>query len=98
MSRITHAAKQLLNEVGAQRKTAKHTREGDADGLGVVRTIKFDKATSKWLYPILEASADDRIESLDLSKDQLSVTFVSGPKADKRDPFRLVEVESVLDS
>lgn len=96
MSRQTYAAEQLTQQVTELRKSAKVEIADDPDGIDVHRAIKFDKATSKWLEPRLDAINDPRVQSLDLSKDVLTVTFVAGMEADTRDPFPLDEADALL--
>lgn len=94
--RIPHAATQLIEQVTAERKSAKYEREGEPDGLEVIRTISFDKGTSTWLKPILEAVEDERIQEMHLLKDRLHVTFTAGPEADSREEFPLADADEVL--
>lgn len=96
MARIPHAAHTLIDQVQARRKSAKYTVEDDPDGLDVNRAIAFDKGTSKWLGPILEAIDDPRIVGLSTSKEELTVLFSARTIADSRDEFPLDEVEAVL--
>jgi hypothetical protein len=96
MSRIPHAATQLITQVQAERKSATFQNEGDPDGFDTYRTISFDKGSSKWLAPILEAAEDPRIAETHLLKERLHVTFVPGVEADHVDEFPLAEVDAVL--
>lgn len=96
MSRIPYAAQTLIDQVTERRKSAKVTIEQDPDGFDVNRVIKFDKATSAWLRPILEAVADPRIVGLGTVKDQLTVIFSARTNADERDEFALDEADAVL--
>jgi len=56
--RIPHAATHLIEQVTEHRKSATYQHEGDPDGFDTVRTVSFDKGTSKWLAPLLEAAED----------------------------------------
>lgn len=96
MPRLPYAAETLASQVQEKYKSAKYTVEGDPDGLDVNRTIKFDKTSSKWLEPLLDAIRDDRIEEYHTSKDQLVVTFSPRANADRRHPFPLTEVDEIL--
>lgn len=90
MARLVKAAALLAAQVQAQRKRAKWSEAGEPDGLGVVRMIRFDKATSKWLEPLLEEIADERIEWFAPTEaGYLYVKFVATPVADRHDPFPL---------
>lgn len=90
MARLTYGAKTLISQVEHHKPRSKASEVGDPDGLGVVRTIKFDKATSKWLAPLLDEIEDPRIETMHVTEaGHLHVTFVSTPKADSRLPFPL---------
>lgn len=96
--RLPYAAHQLIEQVQDRRKKAKAEYVSDPDGLGVVRTIKFDKATSKWLAPILEALDDDRIREAEVTEaGYLHVTFVPTPNADDRRAFPLDEAEALAE-
>ena len=97
MPRLIPAAQQLLDQVGESRTSMKKVTLGDPDGLGRVRSITFDAATSRWLSPILSAIGDDRIKDLThASKSRLTVTFVSDYRADFKTPFPLDEIDRVL--
>lgn len=96
MPRQTYAAETLAQQVTELRKSAKVEIADDPDGIDVHRAVKFDKATSKWLEPRLDAINDPRIASLDVSKEVLTVTFVPDMSADTRDPFPLDEADALL--
>jgi osmotically-inducible protein OsmY len=98
MSRIPHAATSLIAEVQAKRKSAKYETVGDPDGLDTVRTIAFDKATTKALEDALTASleVDERVAELHTKDGKLHVTFVPGIAADYTQPFNIGEADDVL--
>lgn len=91
MSRLPYAAQTLLEQVKAEKSRASMKEVSDPDGLRVVRVVRFDKTTSKWLQPILEAMDDDRIVDAWNKGGYLHVTFSPGPNADDRRPFPLEE-------
>lgn len=111
MSRSPHAAKTLIGQVRgalgrnpdskAGLETAKAVDE--PDGLGVHRAFEFDPVASRLLLKLLPSLDDDRIASYDTSgsgkNEKVTVTFVTGNKADLRTPFPLgaVEVEPESD-
>ena len=98
MSRLPYAAHTLIEQVKAEKKRAKVEEVGEPDGFRVVRTIKFDKQTSKWLAPLLEVIDDDRIEAWGLTDaDYLHITFSSGPIADQREQFPLADAKTIID-
>lgn len=90
MPRLPHGAVTFTEQVQALRKSAKFER-GEPDGLGVVRSLTFDKATSKWLEPILDHLDDDRIVGYGTgSKGLLTVLFSEKSNvADQRDDYPL---------
>lgn len=93
-NRIPYAAKVLTQQVAEQRKKATFEPVDEPDGLGVHRTIKFDKTTSKWLAPLLESISDPRIASAEITEaGYLHVTFVGSKYADDREPFPLYAAE-----
>lgn len=96
MTRQTRAGKQLTRQVQESKAQTKVDVVGEADGLGVFRTISFNKATSKWLEPLLVEIDDKRIESLETVDGLLHVTFVPTTKADDAAPFPLADAETVL--
>lgn len=94
--RLPYAAEVLIDQVQEQKPKATY-EEGDPDGFDVVRTVKFDKATSKWLAPLLEVVEDWRIEEVNLTDaGYLHVTFIGGTDADARDPFPLDAAEQIV--
>lgn len=97
MSRLAPAAQQLLDQVGEARTSMKKVTLGDPDGLGRIRSITFDAATSRWLVPILNAIGDHRIREVEWAgKGRATVTFVSDYRADFKTEFPLDEVSHIL--
>lgn len=95
--RIPHSAHTLIEQVRAEKKNAKAKPLGEPDGFGVVRTIAFDKATSKWLAPLLEGTDDRRIVSSEVNEDGvLEVSFSARTDADQRHSFFLNEASSAV--
>lgn len=96
-TRLPRAASTLVKQVAAAKPRTKASPHGDPDGLGVVRSVIFNKATSTWLSPILEAIEDTRVERLELQDDgRLVVTFVSTVYADRTNEFPLDAVDAIL--
>lgn len=84
MSRLPYAAKQLISQVAAHNQEAEVT-EGAPDGFGVVRTVSFDKKTSRWLWPLLKNQLDPRLANAQNKRGQVTLTFQSSsPLADDR--------------
>jgi hypothetical protein len=97
--RIPYAAKVLIDQTTERRPHTNASMVGHPDGFGVIRSIKFNKATSTWLAPLLEAIGDERIEALELDgKGLLTVTFIPGIEADFKHPFPLDAAETVTGS
>ena len=95
--RLPYGAETFIGQVQALRKSAKF-EQGDPDGFDVVRSITFDKATSKWLEPILDQLDDDRIVDYSTNKEQLTVEFSEESFiADQRDPYPLEAAEEIAD-
>lgn len=89
MSRIPYAAEQLLTQVAAHRPEAEVTN-GEPDGIGVIRSFSFDKATSRWLWPLMKDDLDARLARGELVRGVLTLTFQSrSALADDRKPFDL---------
>jgi hypothetical protein len=89
MPRLPYAAKTLIGQVQDEKPKARPSMVGDVDGLGVWRTIKFDKTTSKWLEPRLDAG-DERLSTVKMTDDgYLHVEFAAGTIADHRHEFDL---------
>jgi hypothetical protein len=93
------ALRTLISQVTDHRPDAEY-EFGEPDGLGRVREVTFDKDTSKWLQPILQAANDPRIGSLDTNgakgKQKLTVTLVADVRADRAHPFPVDEADEVL--
>lgn len=97
MPRLPYAAKRLIQQATDAKPATKAKPVDDPDGLGVHRTIQFNKATSTWLKPLLEEMDDPRIASLEVDKGGLlEVTFVATTFADDRTPFALEAAEIVV--
>jgi hypothetical protein len=98
MPRMPYAMKALIDEVAAARKTAKFDL-GDEDGLGVYRSVTFDKATTKWLGHAFDYVEDDRIIGYSVSKDQMTVLFSHrSSEADRKDGFLIADAQTVAAS
>jgi hypothetical protein len=96
MPRLPYAALTLIEQVRVERPKAKVEHADEPDGLGVVRSIKFDKRTSDWLAPLLESIHDPRIQSTKVTEaGYLYVTFIPQPQADQRTRFPLAEAAEV---
>ena len=96
MPRLPYAALTLIEQVRLDKPRAKVEPAGDPDGFNVHRTIRFDKRTSTWLAPLLEAIEDPRIESLHVTDaGYLYVTFIAKPQADQRARFPLAAAAEV---
>ena len=105
MSRTPLAAKVLTQQVRehlnrkpdskAGRETA--VPDGDPDGLGVVRSLKFDKVASKYLSKVLPHLDDFRITGFDEKAGQVTVHFHTGNLADTRFEFNLADAELVAE-
>jgi hypothetical protein len=96
MARLPYAAKQLIKQASEAKPATKAKPVDEPDGLGVHRTVSFNKATSTWLKPLLEEIDDPRIASLEVDKGGLlEVTFVTTIAADDRTPFPLEAAEQV---
>lgn len=90
MARAPYAARTLHRAVLDHKPKATMEEFGDPDGLGVYRTYRFDKRTSKWLAPLIEQMNDRRITEANLTEaGYLHITFASGPMADFKDKFPL---------
>lgn len=99
MARLPYAAKVLIGQVKiAKPKTKDPETVDEPDGLGVNRTIRFNKTVGKWLAPLLEEAADPRVQTLVGPDDKgLEVTFVADHRADDKAPFPLEDAAQVLD-
>ena len=99
MPRLPYAAVRFIQDVQAIKPSAKAQPHGDPDGLQVYRTIKFGKRESAMLYRLLLHVKDPRIESYNLTDaGYLHVTFVPGPRADRRGSFYLSEALTVSEA
>lgn len=88
MPRLPHGAVRLISDIQGVKSSAKAQPHGDPDGLGVYRTIKFDKRSSEALHKVLQHMKDPRIVDLNLTDaGYLHVTFSPRPLADFRDPY-----------
>jgi len=70
---------------------------GEPDGFGVHREVTFDKETSKWLAPVLQAIEDDRIERMEDRRGKLAVIFVPDARADFDHEYPIDEVIAVFE-
>jgi hypothetical protein len=94
--RIPHAARTLAKDLGARYKNVPHTPDGDPDGLGVHRSVRYTGAAGKFLAKIADALADDpRIVGSEKHKDGVVIHFTDRITADSRDPFPLDAAEAV---
>jgi hypothetical protein len=97
MPRLPHGAATLIEQVKELRKSAKY-EQGEPDGFGVVRSVTFDKSTSKWLGDALDYVDDDRIVDVTTEKDQTTVHFsTESAVADQRDRYPLAEAIEVAE-
>lgn len=95
MPRAPYAMKTLVKQVSERREDAQ-AEYGDADGLGVYRTVTFDDSTSGWLADLSAVFLDPRVASSSLSDDgSLTVTFVPDIRADQANDFPLDAVAAV---
>jgi len=97
MTAYPPAARRLIAQVVEHKPEAEVSPVGDADGFGVTRSISFDAKTSKWLTPILEACADERIAEVSQHGRKTVVTFVPDIRADFGREFAIDEADGVLD-
>ena len=96
--RVPYAAQQLIEQVQERHKRATAERVGEPDGLGVIRTVEFDKTSSKFLAKVLPHLDDPRIVGFDEKGGKVQVMFASNTSADQRDPFPLDDAETVADA
>lgn len=93
MSRLPYAARQLITQVEQLPELAGHevkVQQGNPDGLGVVRTIHFDPATSRVLWPMMRDDLDPRVASAISNRGGLTLTFhPNSVVADDASPFEL---------
>lgn len=97
MPRTPYSAKTLIAQVQLLRK--KVTADlSEPDGLDVYRALSFDKATSKWLAPILWELDDPRIVEWIYEDGVATVTFSPKRNADDPQPFALDAAIMVAES
>lgn len=97
MPRLPYAAKTLIAQVQERKPRTTYETVGEPDGFNVHRAIKFSKAASEWLAPIMEQISDRRVHSVNLTKDgYLHVVFTSRSYADDREAFPLDDAELVV--
>jgi len=96
-TRLVPAAKQLISEISDMGKPYKVT-QGDPDGYGFIRDLTLDARSSKWLVPILDAIADERIRSIHHpeNKGRAQIKFVGDTRADFAQPFGIAAVDKVF--
>lgn len=107
MARLPYAAKVLADQVREHLHRKPDSRaglatmepEGDPDGLGVYRTVKFDKKASEFLRDglVLETLEDNRIADMEMKDSRLHVTFTHRVIADNRNPFPLDAARAVTE-
>lgn len=93
--RLPHAATVLTAQVQAKYKNATAERVGEPDGFNVIRSVKFDKTSSKWLAKVLPQLDDPRIAGFTEKGGQVTVEFTGRTIADQRDQFALEDAELV---
>lgn len=96
--RYPRAAKQMLSQMSERYKTAAMTSDDEPDGLGVRRTVQFDKVSSKFLAKTLPLILDPRVVAVSTKDGVLSVTFSPKRDADEPHPFPFDEAETVSKS
>lgn len=89
MARICRAALTLADQVKSERKRVRWSEHGEADGLDIIRAVRFDKSTGAWLEPLLQEVGDPRVKGLEQTDKGLVVTFVDSTQADYRHRFIL---------
>lgn len=102
MATVVPAARQLVKQVVAAKSGDVEWKPADEpDGYDRHRAIEFDKDTSKWLEPVLNAVNDPRVKEISSkgAKGQkiLTVTFVDDVSADYADPFEIEAAAGILD-
>lgn len=95
MARFPRAARVLLAELQTRYKNPKMEPVDDVDGLGVYRTVSFDKNSSSLLAKALPELNDPRIASFEKKGTKMEVTFVATSAADGQAPFPLAAAEIV---
>jgi len=94
-ARLVPAAEELLAQVKVLKPRATWL-VGEPDGFNRVRSLRFDRKTSKWLDPLLQAASDTRVHSTGDDDGRLWVNFVPDARADLRTPFPLAQAAAVL--
>lgn len=99
MARLPYAAEQLIAEVQDLDENFTAETVGDPDGLGVYRSIRFDKAASEQLAEVGEVlTHDERIVSVENTDDGVVFTFDERSMvADDRTEFGVEHVVSILE-
>lgn len=103
MSRIPHSAKTLIRQVqdhygrnpDSRAGLNTGTPVGDPDGFNVIRTIKFDRTSSKWLATVLPVMDDPRIADYEEKGGHVYIRFSHRTVADQRRDFPLDEASLV---
>ena len=106
MSRIPHSAKVLIRQVqerynrkpDSKAGLGTGTPVGDPDGFNVIRSIKCDKTSSKWLKNLLPVLDDQRVAGFEEKDGHLIVHFSPRVLADSRVPFPLDDASVVADA
>lgn len=96
-NRQPYAMQTLISQVSKRHEDAS-AEVSDLDGFNIYRTVVFDEATSERLEPQIDyIEADPRVASVSVDEEDntLSITFVSGAKAESRAPFYLSRPESL---
>lgn len=93
--RLVGAARQLITQVHGFKPHATWT-PGEPDGIARIRAVRFDRRTSRWLAPLLEAIDDQRIDSVDDDDGRLWVRFVTDSRADSRAIYPLAVVATII--
>ena len=100
MSRSPYAHRTLVRQVQGLYKSAKAEPIDDPDGLGVHRSYRFSKATTRYLERHIDAlSNDPRIASVESTEKGVVVVYSPRTNADLRHSFGLIEAgDSAEDS
>lgn len=103
MTRVARAAKTLAQQILTQWPDATVTNapEEEADGLGVLRSLRVDAPEGEQVFEVLKAIMphDHRIKSLgwDNEAKAVTVTVASNRLGDLTDPFAIPAVVAVQD-
>lgn len=99
MARLPYAAEQLIAEVQNLDENFTAETVGDPDGLGVYRSIRFDKAASKQLKDAAEVLIhDERLTSVENTAHGVVFTFDDrSVVADDRAEFGVEHVIGILE-